>query len=1557
MKKFLFICWVILGSGIILNAQVSVSGSNGKDGSYSSLTKAGGAFAALNSLTQAGRTITITITGDVTTEDGTNFLTGAAGMWNSLTIVPSGNRTISGSHGPSGLIELSGVMNVKIDGKNNGTNSLIIENTSTSGQTIRLIAGAIGAAYNDTVVNCSIKGCSTSWGVISFWELNTSTANNNNFLGYCDIGPSGSNHPLCGIYSYATTNYNNGVTITGNNFHDFIGAGNNGWGIYIMTNGGSNLTISNNSFYLTSAVRASTTATHGGIRIFNSGSVNCSITGNYIGGSAPNCGGTAWVDTTTNQTAMFEGIRLNVGTSSASYVENNTIRNILFRANTSSFTGISVTGGLVNIGETAGNTISQVTISSVCQGGTYGFAYGIYDVSSSSSTIANNNINGITVQSYSGGTNSSFTGIYAAGPSTVSNNTISGETNSITSDQSGGQLTGIYTEYANVITVTGNTVRDFQHSGAETGSGASASIIGMRLAATSAGQTAYGNSIFNLANTNATSAGIVEGIYYSGPTSGTNNVYGNWIYSLTTASSNTNSAVFGIYIAAGSTNFYNNMISVGAGITTDNTIEGIYENGSALSSNILYYNSVNISGTSPAGASVNTFAFYNNANTDTRNFRDNIFQNGRSNTSGTAKHYAISLSGNTSLTIDYNDYYVSGTGGVLGRFSGADKTTLAAWQAATGQDSHSKNVTAPYVSTTDLHIPPGTVTTIANGGFRIIGYNTDYDGQTRSVTSPDIGADEFHEFIILVAGSNGKNGYYTSLSRSDGVFAALNSTSQSGHNITVTIYYDVTNEDGTTALNGSNGMWNSLLIIPSGQRTISGSVTGGGMISLVVARYVKINGKNDGVNSLTIENTNAGGYTLYFFALTNGKDATSDTVVNCTLKGCSSDHGVICFYGPNLSPTSKDYIGYCDIGPSGSNHPSSCIWSGAGPGNNDGITIVGNHIHDFISPGTGGYGIYFNIPGGGSGAHSCSNWYISGNSFYLTSPVTETTGTIHCPVYLNSVDSHGTSVTGNYIGGSAPDCGGTPWVDTSFNQSVTFYGMFIADANNPTDAFTVENNTIGNILFRAKNSSFSAIDINDGMVNVGDVSGNTISNITILSPYQTGGNGPAYGICDVSSYACTISNNVLSGITVQSASGTGTSFTGIYTAGPATITNNDIGSNVSNSISCDQSSGQLIGINTSGSADATVSGNQVRNLTHIGQNTGSGSAASVIGLSLQASGNQTIGNNTISSLVCSYAVGSVSIEGIYYSGSTSGTNTVSGNYIYGNSISSASTGASLYGLFIASGATSFYNNMIALGTGTTHDNIIAGIYENGASGDNNMLYFNSVNVTGTAPASAATNTYALLSNTDLSTRDFRNNIFQNARSNTSGAARHYAVKVAGNTALTIDYNDYSASGTGGLLGNYAGTDKSSISLWQAATGQDSHSKNVTAPFVSATDLHIPVGTVTSLASGGTPISGITTDYDGESRNASNPDPGADEFQPMNDTWTGTTNTDWNTTTNWNPSIVPIDRTNVIIPNVTNQPIISTTGNKCLNVTIQNGATLHVNPGKNLTIGGNITLQP
>jgi len=55
-------------------SQVTITGSSGADGTYSSLTLAGGAFAVLNgAASQAGNTITITITTDQLTETGANI--------------------------------------------------------------------------------------------------------------------------------------------------------------------------------------------------------------------------------------------------------------------------------------------------------------------------------------------------------------------------------------------------------------------------------------------------------------------------------------------------------------------------------------------------------------------------------------------------------------------------------------------------------------------------------------------------------------------------------------------------------------------------------------------------------------------------------------------------------------------------------------------------------------------------------------------------------------------------------------------------------------------------------------------------------------------------------------------------------------------------------------------------------------------------------------------------------------------------------------------------------------------------------------------------------------------------------------------------------------------------------------------------------------------------------------------------------------------------------------------------------------------------------------------
>ena len=74
------------------------------------------------------------------------------------------------------------------------------------------------------------------------------------------------------------------------------------------------------------------------------------------------------------------------------------------------------------------------------------------------------------------------------------------------------------------------------------------------------------------------------------------------------------------------------------------------------------------------------------------------------------------------------------------------------------------------------------------------------------------------------------------------------------------------------------------------------------------------------------------------------------------------------------------------------------------------------------------------------------------------------------------------------------------------------------------------------------------------------------------------------------------------------------------------------------------------------------------------------------------------------------------------------------------------------------------------------------------------------------------------------------------------------------------------------------------------------------------------------------------------------------------TWTGATNSVWNTTGNWNSNTIPSAADNVIIPNVTNDPIIgaaSISTEVCKNLTIESGAVLTISAGKSLTLNGNL----
>ncbi len=72
------------------------------------------------------------------------------------------------------------------------------------------------------------------------------------------------------------------------------------------------------------------------------------------------------------------------------------------------------------------------------------------------------------------------------------------------------------------------------------------------------------------------------------------------------------------------------------------------------------------------------------------------------------------------------------------------------------------------------------------------------------------------------------------------------------------------------------------------------------------------------------------------------------------------------------------------------------------------------------------------------------------------------------------------------------------------------------------------------------------------------------------------------------------------------------------------------------------------------------------------------------------------------------------------------------------------------------------------------------------------------------------------------------------------------------------------------------------------------------------------------------------------------------------TWTGNTNTNWNDANNWTCGI-PIATSNVTIPaGKTFYPVVEISTAVCNTLTIADGATLIINPGMLLTVGGTIT---
>ncbi|MEI6765154.1 MAG: right-handed parallel beta-helix repeat-containing protein [Bacteroidota bacterium] len=140
----------------------------------------------------------------------------------------------------------------------------------------------------------------------------------------------------------------------------------------------------------------------------------------------------------------------------------------------------------------------------------------------------------------------------------------------------------------------------------------------------------------------------------------------------------------------------------------------------------IVFNNVNIK----RATSSSSRAFFQNAGGSDVRLYNNIFKAISGYASYISETYAISA-------MDYNDYYCPN--GIVGYWNG-NRTALSDWQSASVKDSNSFNLNPAFTTDTNLHVQQ---TLLDNKGKVFSGITTDIDGQTRSVSTPDIGADEF----------------------------------------------------------------------------------------------------------------------------------------------------------------------------------------------------------------------------------------------------------------------------------------------------------------------------------------------------------------------------------------------------------------------------------------------------------------------------------------------------------------------------------------------------------------------------------------------------------------------------------------------------------------------------------------------------------------------------------------------------------------------------------------------------------------------------------------------
>jgi len=958
-----------------------------------------------------------------------------------------------------------------------------------------------------------------------------------------------------------------------------------------------------------------------------------------------------------------------------------------------------------------------------------------------------------------------------------------------------------------------------------------------------------------------------------------------------------------VYYENGIITASNNMISITNGENSnDINIYGIRDqgiSGTGFGTHSYYYNSVYIGGST---IGYTTSACFRRDADFVSTLVNNIFFNDRFSIVP-QNNLAVILNSNNStlLSSNHNDLYTKDVNYVCSADGGTTALSLTNWQIAftPNTDLASHNVYPGFNSQTDLRINANAY--LNKTGDPSTGITDDIDGYLRNALTPDPGINEFPYTSYTV----GIGGHFISLKHA---FDRINDGTIQG-NIQLAVISNIGN-DSIASLNASGtgsppSYYSMVLVQPAGTLVpptssywslYSMSLTGP-MIILNGTSNVIFEGRIQGATSgsnLVLENHdiyNDAGEVLRY---QNG--ANSNTIKHCVIKANNlGAHGAIFFWGSGPSTTGNSYntIDSCEIRPS-SHGLRNAIYCDSSEHFNTWNIIRNCNIHNFLDN-----GILISRPtfaGEGWVDFGNDSWWITGNSFYRDDSSIPDGGTaIEC----QKGNSH--HILNNFIGGTEPlAMGGSSSISRGIKVMGTYYTY-------PSQPDYIEGNTIRRIC----SSQFNGMYVVDQNVDIGSTEGNKIGDSLLANAVWCRGAG-AYGmyILNHLDHQVNIRNNMIANV-VDSAFADGDALVGIGTMRNGT--DSYLGSN------------------------GEISGNRIFELKDMSagyryhESFFYPAHPKVYGILVK--GNYlTVRNNKI------YKTG---VLVPYFSGTT---DTVVGI------LTDTHPGSVTDSCMIS-------DNMVSLGyyTSTCLRESLIGIMETSVGQGHNNFYFNSVYIK-EGGAYNQYSTYGFLQKSFSS--NILNNLFVNNRSSGGmpGDRGNYAIGVCDVVGLNSNHNDlYSATPTR-VATAHCGYEPMSLAAWQSlyAHPKDLNSVSVFPTFISETDLHCSGPAI--LDNLGICIPGYQEDIEGNPRQ-NPPDPGINEFTSKSyKTWLGEASPFWDQAMNWNPAGVPTTLDNVrLTPGINYSPTIRYDGATCLDLLIDAGVTLTVNPGKFVEIMGVLVL--